>query len=97
MPELAELLPYDSISYRYDKAYFGTRFEGTCLMVSYTADDYPAAKEALEEQYSFYQTDYENRYYESPAAFAINDYRFRLVNMENHASFDEKYVPAYCV
>lgn len=93
MPELSELPSYDSISYHYDKTYFGTKFEGTCLMVSYTADSYSAAKEALEEQYSFYQTDYENRYYESPASFAINDYQFRMVSIENHASFDEKYVP----
>ena len=50
MPELAELQPYDSISYGYDKACFGTKLEGACLMVSYTADRYPAAKEALYAQ-----------------------------------------------
>lgn len=51
MPELAELQPYDSISYGYDKAYFGTKLEGACLMVSYAADRYPAAKKRCTHKY----------------------------------------------
>lgn len=93
MPELSELPPYHSISYRYDKQFFGSDFEGMCLVVEYDAEVYETAKELLESKYAFFHETYHNGYYDSPAAFTLNNYQFRIVDIMRHEPYDGKYIP----
>lgn len=90
---LKESLPQDqTIKYQYDYGYRCSNFQGAFLRIQYDSDSYETAKNALQEQYTFWEKDIRNSYYACKYSFSIGSYCFQAVDMREHPLYDEKYV-----